>query len=192
MKFIIKTFVLISLFSLQSKAQTVLNTSFESSDNYSIASVNNVSNWKVTSGNGEIVNDAGYTRTGSQALKLTANATTLQVDNIAYASNAAALAGDVYIDFYIKLKSLPTAGLAITGYDLGTNTHRSFMVEFLSSGKIKIYDGTSGWSTQPTYNTDAWTRITIKIDNSSGQYCTHPTGLWHNHAKSGQGKIPAE
>jgi len=170
MKFIIKTFVLISLFSLQSKAQTVLNTSFESSDNYSIASVNNVSNWKVTSGNGEIVNDAGYTRTGSQALKLTANATTLQVDNIAYASNAAALAGDVYIDFYIKLKSLPTAGLAITGYDLGTNTHRSFMVEFLSSGKIKIYDGTSGWSTQPTYNTDAWTRITIKIDNSSGQY----------------------
>lgn len=40
------------------------------------------------------------------------------------------------------------------------------MLEFQPSGKIKLYDGSSDWSTQPVYTVDTWRRISIKIDNS--------------------------
>ena len=116
-------------------AQTAINTSFEAEQGYTLGTVNNKNSWKVTSGNGEIVNVAEYIKEGTQALKIFANATALQVDNIAFASNAIGLGGDVYVDFWIKLKSLPSVNLGVSGYDLGTNTHRSFMIEFQPNGK---------------------------------------------------------
>lgn len=155
---------------LPATAQTLINTSFENTDNYSVGSIHNKNSWKVTSGSGEIVTTADYIKEGSQALKLSTASTALQVDHTSFATNTTALAGDVYLDFWIKLKSLPTASFSITGYDLGTNTHRSFMLDFQNTGKIKIYDGTAGWATQPTYTTDTWTRISIKIDNGAGKY----------------------
>jgi hypothetical protein len=151
-------------------AQTAINTSFEAEQGYTLGTANNKNSWKVTSGNGEIVNAAEYIKEGTQALKIFANATALQVDNIAFASNAIGLGGDVYVDFWIKLKSLPSVNLGVSGYDLGTNTHRSFMIEFQPNGKIKLYDGSSGWATQPTYTVDTWTRISVKIDNSGAKY----------------------
>lgn len=151
-------------------AQTLINTSFESTDNYVIGSINNKNNWKVTSGNAEIVNLTDYVKEGTQSMKLSAASSTLQVDNIAFASNASALSGDVYVDFWVKLKSLPSTNLAVTGYDLGTYTHRSFMLEFLPGGKLKLYDGSSGWATQPAYSIETWTRISVKIDNGAGKY----------------------
>lgn len=152
------------------QAQTLLNTSFESVDGYIAGTINNKYKWTVSSGIAEIVTTTDYIKEGSQALKLTANGTALQVDNIAFASNSIGLSGDVYVDFWIKLKTLPSVNLGIIGYDLGTNTHRSFMIEFQPNGKIKLYDGSSGWVTQPTYTTDTWTRLTVKIDNGSGKY----------------------
>ena len=178
-KFIL-LFVCINLSIGEFSAQTLLNTSFESVDNYTIGTINNKSNWKVTSGNGEIIGATDYVKDGTQSLRLYSNATTLQVDQTAFATNATALSGDVYLDFWIKLKSLPTASFSITGYDLGTNTHRSFMLDFLTAGKIKIYDGTAGWATQPTYSVDAWTRISIKIDNGGAKYQLAINGVLQN------------
>ena len=155
-----------------SGAQTLLNTSFENVDGYSLGSINNKNKWTVTSGIAEIVSTAEYIKDGNQALRLAANSTTLQVDNISYASNTSALSGDVYIDFWINLKTLPSVNFGITGYDLGTLTNRSFMLEFQPSGKIKLYDGSSGWSTQPIYTINIWKRISIKIDNS-GTKCQY-------------------
>lgn len=168
------------IFPVIAVAQTLINTSFESADNYTTGTINGKNKWTVSSGNGEIVGTTDYIKEGSQALKLSATSGALQIDNISYASNSTALSGDVYVDFWIKLKTIPTASFAITGYDLGTSTHRSFMLEFLSTGKIKIYDGTSGWSTSPTYNTDTWTRISTKIDNSSGTYQLAINGILYD------------
>ena len=151
-------------------AQTLINTSFETTDSYTAGTINTKNKWTVTSGNGEVTTASDYVKEGVQALKIWASATTLQVDHTAYASNAAALAGDVYLDFWIRFKTLPTVNFAITGYDLGTTTNRSFMLEFQPSAKLKIYDSTSGWATQPVFTVDSWTRVSIKIDNGGGKY----------------------
>jgi hypothetical protein len=154
------------------QAQTAINTSFESSDNYSVGSINNQNKWKVTTGSGVTTSTADYVKEGTQALRIYSTGTTIQTDNIAYASNAAGLSGDVYIDFWVNLKTLPSINFGITGYDLGTLTNRSFMLEFQPTGKIKLYDGSSGWSTQPVYAVNTWKRISIKIDNS-GTKCQY-------------------
>ncbi|MDD2798601.1 MAG: chondroitinase-B domain-containing protein [Bacteroidales bacterium] len=145
--------------------QTLINTSFESSEIYTVGALTNQNGWKVTSGVGEITSNAEYVRNGAQAIKISSTSTAIQTDHIAFASNAAGLGGDVYLDFWIKLKALSSANFAITGYDLCTDTHRSFMMEFLPTGKIKLYDGTSGWTTQLDFTVDTWKRISIKIDN---------------------------
>lgn len=161
--------ILLSYFGLQLCAQTLINTSFETADNYTVGSVHNKNKWTVTAGSGEIVSNSDYVKEGAQALKLASNSTALQVDNISYSSNTTALGGDVYLDFWINLKALPSVNFGITGYDLGTLTNRSFMMEFQPSGKIKLYDGSSGWSTQPLYTANTWNRISIKIDNSGAK-----------------------
>jgi len=161
-------------------AQTVINTSFETTDSYLTGTIQNKNKWTVTSGNGEITTLSDYAKEGVQGLKLWANASTLQVDHTAYASNAAALAGDVYLDFWIRFKTIPTVNFAITGYDLGTNTNRSFMLEFQPTAKLKIYDSTSGWATQPAFTVDIWTRVSIKIDNGGGKYQVALNGVVQN------------
>ncbi len=164
------TFFLLMTCSLLIQGETLINTSFESGENYTIGSVNNQQKWKVTTGSGVITNEAALVYAGQQAMRTMATATNLQVEHIAYASNATALGGDVYVDFYIRQNTLPTVNYAITGYDLGSNTHRSFMIEFQPNGKLKLYDGSSGWSTQPTYAVGTWVRISVKIDNGTGKY----------------------
>jgi len=166
-------FSVLCIFILSSvglNAQPLVNTSFETTDNYAAGTIHSKNKWTVTTGNGEIVTQADYILEGTQALKLWANNTALQVDRTDFVSNAIALSGDVYLDFRIKFKTLPTANFAITGYDLGTNTSRSFMVEFQPSSKLKIYDGSAGWATQPAFTVDTWNRITVKIDNGGAKY----------------------
>ncbi|MDD3078015.1 MAG: chondroitinase-B domain-containing protein [Paludibacter sp.] len=164
--------LIIALFISEIQGQTLLSTSFESNESYSSGSINNQNNWEVSSGNGEITSDAYYVYSGNQSLRLYSTNTAIQTDNIAYDSDIEALTGDVYIDFWINVKKLPTANFGITGYDLGTYTNRNFMLEFLPAGNIKIYDGSSGWSTQPSYSAGVWKRISIKIDNT-GTRCQY-------------------
>ena len=156
------------LFSTVLNAQTtVINTSFES-PTYTIGTVNSQNSWKVTTGTNVVSATADYARTGAQGLNISSASTAVSTDYYPYSSSGSGLGGDVYIDFYIKFKSLPTSSFAITGYDLASSS-RSFMMEFLSSGKIKLYAGSSGWSTQPAYTANTWTRITIKIDNAGAK-----------------------
>lgn len=150
-------------------AQTAINTSFETSDNYSAGTINNQNKWKVTTGTGEVSATATYAKTGSQGVKITSTTTAVQTDFIPYATAEVGLSGDVYVDFWVKFNALPASSFAITGYDLGTSTHRSFMMEFQTTGKIKLYDGSSGWATQPLYTANTWTRITVKIDNAGAK-----------------------
>lgn len=153
-------------------AQTAIRTSFEVAEGYISGNIQNISGWKLTSGIATIVTEPDFLYDGEQALRTSANASAFQLEHIAYASNATGLGwGEVvYADFYIKLLNLPTANYAITGYDLATSSHRSFMVEFQPNSKIKIYDGSSGWATQPAYNINTWTRLSFRIDNGAGTY----------------------
>lgn len=161
--------VLSILLSTEIHAQTLINTSFESIDNYNAGNVNNQNSWKVTTGIGELSTNADYVKTGTQGLRISSTSTAVQIEQIPYTTSIG-LAGDVYLDFWINLKSIPTQSFAITGYDLdGSTSHRSFMMEFLANAKIKLYDGSSGWATQPIYNLNTWTRISIKIDNASAK-----------------------
>ncbi len=162
---LILLFLGVGLLGLQS--QTLISTSFESADNYNIGTIHNKNKWTVTSGTGEIVSNADYIKDGNQALKISSTTTAIQADHIAYPSNAIALSGDVYLDFWIKLISYPSVNFGISGYDLGTLTNRSFLLEFQPNGKIKLFDGSSGWATQPVYGINTWKRISIKIDNSA-------------------------
>jgi len=154
------------------QAQTAIRTSFEAAEGYSIGSIHNVLGWKLTSGAATIMADADYCYDGEQSLRTSATNSALQVEHIAFASNSAGLGlgSVVYADMYVKLLSLPSVNYAIIGYDLGTNSHRSFMVEFQPNSKIKIYDGSSGWATQPTYTINEWIRLSFRIDNGAGTY----------------------
>lgn len=162
--------MLIQCASLQ--AQTAINTSFEEVEGYGVGNIHNIKNWKLTSGISGIITDGAYVIDGTQGLKMQSTASTFQLEHIAFASNGSGLGwGEVvYADFYIKLLNLPTVNFAITGYDLATSNHRSFMVEFQPNSKIKIYDGSSGWATQPVYTTNSWIRLSFRIDNGAGTY----------------------
>ena len=172
---LLKTGVLLYLFlftSFTTNAQTAINTSFESTDNYIPGSISNQNKWTLTSGSCEVTTTSEYVKTGTQALKISSSGSSVQTELISYSSGVAGLSGDVYIDFRINFRSFPTSSFAITGYDLGSTSHRSFMLEFQSSGKIKLYDGSSGWTTQPEYKIDTWIRITVKIDQA-GTKCQY-------------------
>lgn len=154
------------------QAQTAIRTSFEEVDGYSVGSIHNVSGWKLTSGTAAVVTDEVFLYDGEQALRTSATSSALQAEHIAFTSNTDGLGWGnvVYADMFVKLLSLPSVNYAITGYDLASSSHRSFMVEFQPNSKIKIYDGSSGWATQPAYSINEWIRLSFRIDNGAGTY----------------------
>lgn len=170
--FLLNTWILMMLQVGLIQAQTAIRTSFESSEGYMPGSIHNVSGWKLTSGTAAVVAETEYLYDGEQALRTTASASALQVEHIAFASNANGLGWGavVYADLYVKLLSLPSVNYAITGYDLASSNQRSFMVEFQPNSKLKLYDGSSGWATQPTYTINEWIRLSFRIDNGAGTY----------------------
>ncbi len=100
------TFFLLMTCSLFVQGETLINTSFENGENYTVGSVNNQQKWKVTTGSGVITSEAALVYAGQQALRTTTSASNLQVEHIAYASNFTALGGDVYVDFYIRQNTI--------------------------------------------------------------------------------------
>lgn len=162
--------LLFSLFLTSTNAQTAISGSFETTDNYSAGNLNNQNKWTVSTGTGEVSTNASYVKTGSQGLKISSTTTAVKTEFIPYAKEAAGLKGDVYVDFWMKFNALPASSFSITGYDLESRSHRSFMMDFLTTGKLKIYNGGSGFTPQPDYAINVWTRITIKIDNNGGKY----------------------
>ncbi|MFV0467721.1 MAG: chondroitinase-B domain-containing protein [Dysgonomonas sp.] len=154
------------IFSATANAQDILNTSFE---DYAVGNIHNQNKWSVSKGSTSVVQDAIYSHTGSNGVKML-NTSAFQSDHIAYTSAQTGLSGDVYVDLWIKINSIATSAFSITGYDLSSSS-RSFMVEFSTDGKIKVYNGSSGSSTvKPTYTLGEWNRLSFKINNADGTY----------------------
>lgn len=156
-----------ALFSLNLAAQTAINTSFESADGYTQGNISGKNKW---TGNGTITNSVDYAKTGSLGLQLSSNSSTLQLDHIAYAKDVTGLTNDVYLDTWIKVKTLGGT-FSITAYDLTpkSGTKRTLMIDLLAGDKIKIYSGSTD-TNDGTYTIDNWFRISAKIDYATGTY----------------------
>ncbi|NDW09664.1 chondroitinase-B domain-containing protein [Dysgonomonas sp. 520] len=168
MKNIFTILTIILLPCLFCNAQDILlNTSFE---DYSTGNIDKQNKWSVTKGSATIVQDQSYSHTETNGIKYT-SASGAQMDHIAYTKAETGLTGEVYVDFWIKINSISTGALSITGYDLGSKDSRSFMIEFSADGKIKVYSGSSGSSTiKPTYTLGQWNRISFKQNNTTKTY----------------------
>ncbi len=150
-----------------SYGQTIaINSSFE---DYTPGSIKGQQNWTITNGTGVVVSNSDYAHTGTKGLQLL-NKVQTQVDFEPYAKNAAGISDDVYVDLWLKIKSIG-ATFSITGFDLASSNSRHFLVEFGTDNKIKIFDGSSGSSTiKPTYTLNTWFRISFKLSNSTQKY----------------------
>ncbi len=146
---------------------TAINTSFE---DYTLGSVKNQNKWTVTNGSGNIVANTDYAHTGSNGLQFL-NKSATQVDFEPYSKSTTGLNGDVYVDFWIKIKSLGST-FTIMGYDLGSPTNRTLAIEFGADNKIKVYDGSSGSATvkPANYTANTWYRLSFKLSNSTKKY----------------------
>ena len=149
-------------------ATDVICTSFEVQDGYPAGNISGVNQWVVSSENATVSTANDRVHSGLQGLCLTST-DKLQAGHIAYTASEVGLGGVVYIDFYIRVHSLPTSNLSVTCYDLSGN-HRSAMVELTTAGKIKVYNGSSGYSNQPSFPLQEWMRFSFCIDYTMHQY----------------------
>lgn len=151
-------------------AETAIETSFEN-PSYNIGSIKNQNKWTLKSGAADVTSAADHVKSGQQGVRLYADNTLLTAEYVAYANGSSiALEGDVYVDMWIKMNTIPTSPIALTCCDLGPSTHRTAMVEFTTGRKIKAYNGSSGYATQPSYCEKVWTRISLKIDHRALKY----------------------
>jgi len=147
-------------------AQTPLQTSFETG--YTLGTINNQNNWKVTAGTAGVV--AANPHTGTQSLQLIANNTALTTEHVAYSGTVPGITGEVYADMWVKPVAYTTKGLGINGFDLyGGSSKRIFAIEFTTDNKIKAYNGSSG-ANVGVWTANQWVRISVKMDFSAEKY----------------------
>ncbi len=158
---------------------TVINTSFE---DYTLGSIKNQNKWTTTKGNANIVASTDYAHTGNNGLQFL-NTVATQVDFEPYSKSVIGVGGDVYVDFWIKIKSLG-ATFTIMGYDLGSSTNRNLAIEFGTDNKIKVYDGSSGSATvkPANYIVNTWYRLSFKLSHSTKKYWFALNGSPYNTA----------
>lgn len=149
-------------------ATEVIRTSFEVQDGYPAGSLSNTNKWSVTQGTAQIKADSTMAHSGTQGLLLISN-TKLQVGHIPHAKTDVGIGGVVFVDFYVRVISQPTSNFSFVTYDL-SGGHRSSMVELTSAGKLKVYNGSSGYTNQPTYPLNEWMRLSMRIDHAAKKY----------------------
>lgn len=149
-------------------ATTVIRTSFEGADGYAVGTIAGRDHWTISSGSAMVSTVSEAVHSGQQGLLLSAT-DKLQVGHIPYSKSQSGLDSLVYIDMYLRVNQRPSSNFSITTYDL-TGNHRSAMIELTSAGKLKVYNGSSGYTSQPAYQTGEWMRLSLCIDHSMHQY----------------------
>lgn len=167
----IKMLLVLCLLSLTASATDFLNTSFEATDGFTVGNtIKNVGKWTVSYGSALVSTDSKYVNSGSQGVALTSTSTSkLQADYVYADALATGYADVFYVDFYIKVNNISQT-MAVSLYDLTNKSKRLTALEINTSGKLKFYDGSSGAKTQPTYNTNEWIRISMRVNPTSATY----------------------
>lgn len=173
----LKSFTLIVSFFIVFTAtgQTALQTSFENSEGYNTGNLHNQNGWTLSSGTAVVT--ASKYRTGAQSINLSASASALLLNYIAYSSAVPGITGTVYADMYVNPVSFATKGIAINGYDLfGGSAKRVFVIEFGTDNTIKAYNG-SATVNVGTWVSGQWVRISIRMDFDTEKYKVAVNGL---------------
>jgi len=150
-------------------AQTALQTSFEA-PTYSAGTLHAQNGWTVTSGAVNV--NSAKAKTGTQSIQLTAANTALLSNYVAYNGSVPGITGEVYADMWVNPTSFATNNFAINGYDLySSSSKRIFVVEFLPTGAIRAFNGSSSSaSVVGSWTANTWVRISIKMDFATEKY----------------------
>ncbi len=178
MKKLLFTLLCLTCALLSTQAQTVINTSFETTGTpaYTAIDLNAQNGWTVTNLKGTGTVTTNFANAGTQSIRFNASGTAL-LSNYTYASGSVpGISTDLYMDIYVKPIAYTTKGFSINGDDLyGGSTKRIFLVEFTTDNKIKINGSSSAIVGSWVANT--WVRISIKVDFSAEKYYVAVNGV---------------
>ena len=149
--------------------QTAIATSFEAGEGYSVGSVASRPGWSVQAGTGAVTTDAEYVERGAQGLRV-ATSGRLRVDHTAFDGREDGIGGVVYVDVWVRVRTLATGAFTLNGYDLyGGSRKRAFVVDLTPDGQVRIYDG---FTATPIgrYTPGEWTRLTARVDYGAASY----------------------
>jgi poly(beta-D-mannuronate) lyase len=159
----------------QAKAQTALQTSFETAQGYTTGNLNTQNGWALT--NGTAVVTTAKAKTGTQSINLSAAGTALLLNYVAYGNSVPGITGEVYVDMWINPASFATKGIAVNGYDLfGGSSKRIFVIEFGTDNTVKAYNSSAAVNVG-TWVANQWIRISLKIDFATEKYKVAINGL---------------
>lgn len=151
------------------KAQTAIQTSFESST-YNVGTIHNINKWTIANGNGVIISDVAKSKTGTQSFKLSADNSALLANYNAYSGSVPGIGGVFYTDLWVLPVSFATRGLTINAFDLyGGSSKRIFVVEFTTDNKINAFNGSTATNVG-TWSANEWVRLSIQTDLITGKF----------------------
>lgn len=157
--------------------QTAIQTSFETAQGYNPGTIHTQNGWTVSSGTAQV--SGTKVHTGTQSVNISAAASTLLVNHVAYAGNVPGITGEVYADMWVNPAGFTTRGIAVNGMDLyGGSSKRIFVIEFGIDGSIKAYNGSSAVNIS-TWTANTWVRISLKVDFATEKYRVAVNGVTH-------------
>jgi hypothetical protein len=150
-------------------AQTVISSSFESSEGFSEGTLSAQGGWGRRAGTTDVVSDPAFVRSGDQGLRL-ATGSALVLGHTAFNGSTPGLTGVVYLDLWVKVISLQDKPLTLNGYDLyGGSAKRAFVLDLEPGGAVRMYD--SFVKVQiGSWTAGQWHRLTAMVDFSKGKY----------------------
>ncbi len=162
-------------------AQTVIQTSFESSDlpAYDAGSINGQNDWTIESGTATILSGADYIYSGVQGVQFYSTGTSeFQTDYVPYSDEETGLSDLVYVDMWLKINTaLSDEAFYIGGYDLTPDgsSKRTFFLQFDpiasgSTGDIQIYSSWEKNEQSDALALGSWLRLSICADYSAQTY----------------------
>jgi len=156
---------------LLSAQTTVINTSFE---DYTLGTIDGQNAWSMDeSGSAQLVTDAAYVHSGSQGLQMgTSSTAAFELNHVAYDDETTGLSGVVYVDFWMKMITAPSAEeFKIAVYDLLPDGNRR-ACEFLfkADGRFYVNGDSKSDDLSSTYTLSEWFRLSAKIDYGSSTF----------------------
>ncbi len=173
-----KVIILFCLVSVSLRAQTVIKTSFETTDSYETGSIDGQNNWAVEDGTAVVTTALDYVNTGAQGIQFNTTGTSeFETEYIGYSDDETGLSDIVYADMWLKVNTaLSDEPFYIGGYDLTPDgsSKRTFFLQIdpttESTADIKIYTSWNKYEVSDAVAIGSWIRISVCADYSATTY----------------------